>query len=88
MPQMEVIAVDTFVSQLPPGDQWWVWNIGWEYVSTTCIPISSNGNVSITKQWVTSDPGSNRTLNVVLHNDTQDNLDCFWTLTLPAASVA
>ncbi len=87
MPQMEVVIVDTFVPSLPPGDQWWVWGIGWEYVNSTLIPISSNGSVWISFQWVTSDPGQNRTLNAILHNDTSTPLDCFWTLTLPASSV-
>ena len=84
---MEVIAIDTFVSQFPPGSQAWFWPINWEYLSLTVIPISSNGNVQITSQSATSDPGSNRAVNFNWQNNTADNLDCFLTLTLPASSV-
>ena len=87
MPKMEVIAVDTHISGLSPGAHWWVWPINWEYLNSTLIPISSNGNVRITSQWVTSDAASNRTLNAILQNNSNSPLDCFWTLTLPASSV-
>jgi hypothetical protein len=88
MPQMEVVAVDTFVSQFPPfAQQTWSWPIAWEYLSLTVIPISSNGNVQITSQWATSDAASNRAVVFNWQNNTGDPLDCFITLTLPASSV-
>jgi len=88
MPQMEVIAVDTFVPRFPAhAIQQWHWPLGWEYLSLTAIPISSNGNIQITSQWATSDAGSHRAVNWVWQNNTGDDLDCFVTLTLPAASV-
>jgi hypothetical protein len=88
MPQMEVIAIDAFVSQFPPGAaQEWYWPIAWEYLSLTVIPISSNGNVQITSQWASSDPAQNRAVNWWWQNNTGDFLDCFLTLTLPASSV-
>jgi len=87
MPQMEVIAIDGFVT-VGPGPSWWTWGISWEYLSLTAIPISSNGNVQITSQWATSDPSQNRAVGFQLQNNTNDNLDCFVTLTLPASSAA
>ncbi len=87
MPQMEVIAVDTFVSSFPPGGQTWFWPINWEYLGLTVIPISSNGNVQITSQLATSDPAQNRAVVFNWQNNSGENLDCFLTLTLPASSV-
>jgi hypothetical protein len=88
MPQMEVIAVDTFVPNVSPGSQGdWFWPINWEYLSLTVIPISSNGDVQITSQRATSDPGSNRAVHFEWQNNTNETLACFLTLTLPAASV-
>jgi len=49
----------------------------------TVIPISSNGNIEVTNEFVTSDPSGNRMLHYYFNNNTGINLDCFATLTLP-----
>jgi hypothetical protein len=88
MPTMQVDINDTFMGSIPPGPNFWEWPISWEYVNLTVIPISSNGNVQITQEVVTSDPSSNRTLFYNFNNNTGIPLDCFATLTLPHDSVA
>jgi hypothetical protein len=87
MPTMEVDIVDTFMRAVPPGPNFWQWPINWEYVNLTVIPISSNGNVTVTSVFVTSDPGSHRLLHYNFNNNSGTPLDCFATLTLPHDSV-
>jgi hypothetical protein len=88
MPTMEVDIVDTFMGSVPPGPNFWQWPINWEYVNLTVIPISSNGNVTVTNVFVTSDPGGHRLLHYNFNNNSGVPLDCFATLTLPHDSVA
>jgi hypothetical protein len=83
MPTMEVDIIDTFMGSIPPGPNYWHWPINWEYVNLTVIPISSNGNIEVTNEFVTSDPSGNRMLHYYFNNNTGINLDCFATLTLP-----
>ncbi len=88
MPKMEVIVVDTYCPNLQPGENYWYWPIDWEYVSSTLIPIT-DGNVWISFQYVGLAPGGvDRVLFATLFNGLDTPVDCFWTLTLPASSVA
>jgi hypothetical protein len=89
MPQMEVIITDAFIPNVSPGPQGdWFWPNAWEYVSLTVIPISSNGDMEITRVHATSDAGSNRDVHFEWQNNTGTPLDCFLTLTTPASPVA
>jgi hypothetical protein len=88
MPTMEVDVQDTWMGGTSPGLNFWHWPLNWEYISLTVIPISSNGDVEVTRVHVTSDPGSHRDLHYEFKNDTNEPLDCFATLTLPHDSVA
>ncbi|SDI55129.1 hypothetical protein SAMN04487926_11913 [Paraburkholderia steynii] len=87
--KMEVDVYDTYMPNIPPGPNYWVWPINWEYVNLTVIPISTDGAVGITGDlWVTSDAAGNRLLHYNFQNYTQVNLDCFATLTVPNDSVS
>ncbi|MGF6598832.1 hypothetical protein P3T23_003549 [Paraburkholderia sp. GAS448] len=87
MPTMEVDVFDGVITA-NPGAQSWSWQaFSWEYIGLTIIPISSNGSVQITSQGVSSDPNGTRTLFFDTQNNTNDNLSCFVTLTLPHDSV-
>lgn len=88
MPNMQVDVVDTFMGSIGPGMNYWYWPIAWEYLSLTVIPISSNGDVAVTKLHVTSDPSSHRVLHYDFNNSTGIELNCFATLTTPADPVA
>ena len=88
MPTMEVDIIDTFMGGIGPGTNFWHWPINWEYVNLSVIPISSNGDVEVTRVHITSDPGGHRDLHYDFQNNTGNNLDCFATLTLPHDSVA
>jgi len=89
MPQMEVIVIDAFIPNVSPGPQrGWYWPISWEYLSLTVIPISSNGDMEITREHATSDAGQHRAVLFDWQNNTGSPLDCFLTLTLPASPVA
>jgi len=84
---MEVVVHDAKIT-VEPGASGWSWKVAaWEYLGLTIIPISSNGDVRITGQWVISDPSSNRLLQFNVLNNTSNRLDCFVTVTLPAKSV-
>jgi hypothetical protein len=87
MPTMQVDIIDTFMGSIPPGDNFWHWPINWEYVSLTVIPISGNGDVTVTEVKITSDPGQHRDLHYSFRNNSVVPLDCFATLTLPHDSV-
>jgi hypothetical protein len=80
MPQL--VITDAFIPNVPPGPQGgWFWPNPSEYVSLTVIPISSNGDMEITRVHATSDAGSNNSVNFEWQNNTGTPLNCILTLT-------
>ena len=86
MPQMEVVVIDTTIT-VDRDVSDWVWQINWEYLSLTIIPISSNGEVQITDQWVGADAGNVRRVHYRVKKTTPGRCVCLATMTFPAQSV-